>query len=358
MRPFGRALIVAGREAREPEAAELLASFAAQARIPLLADPLSGARRGPAAIAHYDALLRDPVFAAEHRPEFVFRFGDLPTSKPLRAWLAGLDADQIVFGPDLNWQDPDSVVGMRLAAPVRSVLEAALAAGVRSDESEWLDSWLRPDAEAAEAIAATIGRTDLSEPLVAACLGEWLPPEATLFVASSMPVRDVESFFPVLESPPRVLSNRGANGIDGTVSAAFGAAAVSDGPIVLLIGDVALAHDIGGLLASRRLGLVVTLVVLHNDGGGIFHFLPVAGESDAFEEHVATPHGLNFLNAAGLYATDYDRPSTIPELEAGLKRALDGQLTTILEVRLDRTENLALHRRIADAVRDALNGGR
>ncbi len=98
-----------------------------------------------------------------------------------------------------------------------------------------------------------------------------------------------------------MLSNRGANGIDGTVSSAFGAAAAQDAPVVLLIGDVALLHDIGGLLAARRHGLSLTIVLINNDGGGIFHFLPVAGETDAFEEHVATPHGLDFAHAAELY---------------------------------------------------------
>ena len=132
-------------------------------------------------------------------------------------------------------------------------------------------------------------------------LGEHLPAHATLVIASSMPIRDAELYFPARRPLPRVLSNRGANGIDGTVSTAFGVAAASDGPVVLLIGDVALAHDVGGLIAARQLGLDLTIVVVNNDGGGIFHFLPVSGESDAFEEHVATPHGLDFAKAAALY---------------------------------------------------------
>ncbi len=114
-----------------------------------------------------------------------------------------------------------------------------------------------------------------------------------------------------------MLSNRGANGIDGTVSSAFGVAAAGEGPVVLLIGDVALAHDIGGLLAARRLGLPLTIVLLNNDGGGIFHFLPVAGETDAFEEHVATPHGLDFAHAAALYGCGYERPQTLGRAARG-----------------------------------------
>jgi 2-succinyl-5-enolpyruvyl-6-hydroxy-3-cyclohexene-1-carboxylate synthase len=352
--PFERAVIVAGRDEREPETGERLAAFAAKVGIPLLADPLSGARRGAAAIAHYDLLLRDPTFATEHRPRVVFRFGDLPTSKPLRAWLGGLGEAQMAIGPELSWQDPDAVVGLHVVTPVRAMLEAVAGADVIADESGWLDSWRAADAKAASVIASTVDGTQLSEPAVAARIGDWLPADATLFVASSMPVRDVESFFPVLEAPPRVLANRGANGIDGTVSTAFGVAAAGRGPVVLLIGDVALAHDIGGLLASRRLGLAVTVVVLHNDGGGIFHFLPVAGESDAFEQHVATPHGLGFQHAAELYGTGYERPDDLDALRRAIDAALPSGHSTVLEVLTDREENLALHRRVAEAVRDAI----
>ena len=139
--PFGRVVIVAGRDERDPTAAADLADFCAKAGIPLLADPLSGARRGPAAIAHYDLLLRDPEFAAEHRPQFVLRVGDLPTSKPLRAWLAGLDAAQIAIDPDDAWHDPDSVVGLRVSSPYRVVLEGLEGSDTIAAESGWLHSW-------------------------------------------------------------------------------------------------------------------------------------------------------------------------------------------------------------------------
>ena len=195
-----------------------------------------------------------------------------------------------------------------------------------------------------------VGAEGLSEPRVAAELGVRLPPDATLVVASSMPVRDVESFFPVRDSPPRVLSNRGANGIDGTVSTAFGVAATG-APTVLLIGDVALAHDIGGLLAARRLQLDLTIVLLNNDGGGIFHFLPVATEGEDFEEHVATPHGLDFAHAAALYGLPYQRVETPEAFRAALDRA------GIIEVRTDREANRDLHARVAQAVVQSVRGG-
>jgi 2-succinyl-5-enolpyruvyl-6-hydroxy-3-cyclohexene-1-carboxylate synthase len=190
---------------------------------------------------------------------------------------------------------------------------------------------------------------------VARALGAWLDANATLYVASSMPIRDVELYLPAREDGPRVLANRGANGIDGTVSSAFGAAAAGDGPVVLLIGDVALAHDIGGLLAARRLGLPLTIVLLNNDGGGIFHFLPVSGETDAFEEHVATPHGLDFAHAATLYGCGFERPGTLAALREAVHASTAATATTIIEVRTDRAQNLELHRRAAEAALAALS---
>jgi 2-succinyl-5-enolpyruvyl-6-hydroxy-3-cyclohexene-1-carboxylate synthase len=158
-----------------------------------------------------------------------------------------------------------------------------------------------------------------------------------------------------------VLANRGANGIDGTVSSAFGVVAATGKPVVLLIGDVALAHDIGGLLAARRLELPLTIVLLNNDGGGIFHFLPVAtaeGTAPIFEEHVATPHGLDFAQVATLYGCGYERPTNLEQLIDSVRRAERSSGTQIIEVRSDRVENLTLHREIADAAIRALKPGR
>ena len=347
--PFGRGLIVAGRDERDPSRGEQLAAFAARARIPLLADPLSGARQGPAAIAHYDHVLRNPAFAAAQRPQFVLRTGDLPTSKPLRAWLSGLDAAQIAVDPDDAWQDPDAVVGLRVHVPYGGLVDGLREADVQPAPADWLATWRAADDAAAGAIDATL-EDSLSEPMVARRLGQWLPHESILFAASSMPIRDLESFLPIRSDAPRVLANRGANGIDGTVSSAFGAAAAAGVPVVAMLGDVALAYDIGGLLAASRLGLPLTIVLLNNDGGGIFHFLPVAGEADAFEEHVATPPGLDFARAAALYGLGYERPADATALRDAVERSLGSGRANIIEVRTDRVQNLELHRRIAAAV--------
>jgi 2-succinyl-5-enolpyruvyl-6-hydroxy-3-cyclohexene-1-carboxylate synthase len=351
-----RTVLVAGRAERDPALGPALAGFAAAAGIPLLADPLSGGRRGPAAVAHYDALLRDPAWADEHRPDLVLRVGDLPTSKPLRQWLHGLDEHtlQVAFDPENAWQDPAGAVATLAPAEATATFTALRERLPRRPrEREWGPAWSAADRRAAGAIAATLGPAGLCEPRIAAELGVRLPPDATLVVASSMPVRDVETFFPARDAPPRVLANRGANGIDGTVSTAYGVAAVAPGPVVLLIGDVALAHDVGGLLAGRRLRVPLTIVLLDNDGGGIFHFLAVAGEGAAFEEHVATPHGLDFGHAAALYGCEHVRVAAPEPFRAALDDALAADRTTLIHVRTDREENVAVHRRVWESVRAA-----
>jgi 2-succinyl-5-enolpyruvyl-6-hydroxy-3-cyclohexene-1-carboxylate synthase len=359
----GRALAVVARDAHRPVVVAGRAEpglpdvAAACARLgwPLLADPLSGARSGAAAIAHYDALLRSEDFTARRRPDLVVRCGDLPTSKPLRAWLDALGEDvaQLGFDPHGAWQDPGASLHVVLAADAARTMSAAAAQTPVADP-DWLAAWRAADDRAAVAIEEVLAGPALSEPLVARALVADLPPEATLFVASSMPVRDIEAFAPARADAPRVLCNRGANGIDGTISSAFGVAAVASGPVVLLIGDVALAHDIGGLLAAGRLGLALTIVLLDNDGGGIFEFLPIAGARDIFEEHVATPHGLDFARAAALYGCASADVGDRASLRGALGEALGSRGTTIIRVATDRAANVALHRALHAAVAHAL----
>jgi 2-succinyl-5-enolpyruvyl-6-hydroxy-3-cyclohexene-1-carboxylate synthase len=352
---FQRTVFVAGDLGGDPGLGARLAAFAARARVPLLADPLSGARSGGAAVAHWDLILRDPETASQLRPEIVCRIGDLPTSKPLRTWLAGLDqAQHVHFSSDERWSDPLSRSGMRFVEPLAQLFDRIELDEVVPDDSDWLDRWLRADSAVAHAIAEPLMAAGFSEPAVATALGQFLPPNATLFVGASMPIRDVEEFFPALAEPPRVLANRGANGIDGTVSSAFGVAAASDGPVVLLTGDVTLAHDLGGLLSARRTDLKLTIVLINNDGGGIFNFLAIANETDVFESHVATPTGLDFSVAAELFDCAYDAADDIDSFAGALMAALKRDQTTIIEVKTERVANRALHAAVESAALAAL----
>jgi 2-succinyl-5-enolpyruvyl-6-hydroxy-3-cyclohexene-1-carboxylate synthase len=370
VRSAERGVVVLGRCERPAGGADLRAAasaFSAASGWPLLADPLSGARSGAGCVAFYDALLRVPQFAAAARPAAVLRAGDLPTSKPLREWLAGLDAVQVMIDPAGAWQDPAQVCDLSLAEEPAPLL-AALAELLSGDgepgngtpasvaDPAWMQAWRSADERAAAAIAELLGE-ELSEPRLAAELGRSLPADATLFVASSMPVRDVETFFPARLDPPRLLSNRGANGIDGTIASAYGAAAASKGPVVLLIGDVALAHDAGSLVTARRSGIPLTIVLVDNGGGGIFDFLPVATQTDAFEAHVATPAGIDVASLCAAYGLHHLAVSTLDELRAALDHGISSDGTQLIHVRTERAVNVALHRATWDTVAAALADG-
>jgi 2-succinyl-5-enolpyruvyl-6-hydroxy-3-cyclohexene-1-carboxylate synthase len=344
----GRGLIVAGRGADGVATARLAEALA----WPLLADPLSGARTGGAAIAHYDALLRDAGWAATvAAPACVLRAGDLPTSKPLRQWLAGLGdgvAQLALTSGAGTWPDPDAALSAVLALEPSAL--GAIGETWPTDLA-WLGSWRDADARAAAAISATIGEDAINEPRIARELATAVAAGTTVVIAASMPIRDAETFWPVLDAPPRALANRGANGIDGTISTAYGVAAATGEPTYLLIGDVALAHDIGGLLAGRRLGVPLTIVVIDNAGGGIFDFLPVATQGAEYEEHVLTPTGLEVERVAALYDAEYRSITELAELRAVLDTPPSA--TTIVHLRTERAANVALHRRTWAAVASA-----
>jgi 2-succinyl-5-enolpyruvyl-6-hydroxy-3-cyclohexene-1-carboxylate synthase len=311
--------------------AESVVALAAATGWPILADPLSGLRFGPHdrshVICHYDVLLRSGGWADAHVPELVLRIGDTPTSKPLRAWLGR--ASQLVVDPHAVWHEPTRAAETFVqTAPGPLCAAVADAVSVEPDQ-QWLRDWREADELVPNALAGT---PDDFEPRVWLRAVEEAPPGAIVWVASSMPVRDVETFVPSSEKPLTFLSNRGANGIDGTVSSAAGAALATGRPVVLLTGELALLHDIGGLLAARRAGAELTIVCANNGGGGIFDFLPVAGAADPalYEEHVVTASGVDLQRVAAL--------SEIP----------------LVEVRTDRSENVAQHRALFARVAEQL----
>ncbi|MDP4672872.1 MAG: 2-succinyl-5-enolpyruvyl-6-hydroxy-3-cyclohexene-1-carboxylic-acid synthase [Solirubrobacteraceae bacterium] len=350
-----KGIIVAGRvegALNGPRLTAAAEAFSAASGWPILADPLSGARCSVNSIAHYDALLRAAPLALSAQPTTVLRFGDMPTSKPLRSWLEQLDAVQVLIDPEMAWQDPSQQIDLVLNAQPAAVLEL-LAADCAAGEPAWSAGWQQADAFADEAIDEVLGDR-LSEPAVARQLGAQLPPDATLVVASSMPIRDVESFFPNRELPLRVLSNRGGNGIDGTIATAYGVAAVSDGPTVLMIGDVAFVHDIGSLINARRLGAPLTIVLIDNDGGGIFDFLEVSEHDSFYQQHVLTPSGLDVAGAATAFGLHLLEPTTLDEFSAALDYGVTSDGTQLIHLRTERAANVELHRELWNAVAVAL----
>jgi 2-succinyl-5-enolpyruvyl-6-hydroxy-3-cyclohexene-1-carboxylate synthase len=214
-------------------------------------------------------------------------------------------------------------------------------------EERWVEAWRAADSGVPGALAAA---PDPFEPKMLAALEPALPPGAVVWLSSSMPVRDVEAHFPQSPKPIRFLANRGANGIDGVVSSAAGAALATGAPSFLLIGELALLHDLGGLLAARRAGAELTIVCLNNGGGGIFDFLPVAehAERALYEEHVATPSGLDIAKVAALAEMEHRRATTREQVQAAVTAP------GIVEVQTSRVHNVRLHRELVERVAGAL----
>jgi 2-succinyl-5-enolpyruvyl-6-hydroxy-3-cyclohexene-1-carboxylate synthase len=346
-------VIVAGRQL-DPELREPLAHLARVAGFPILAEPTSQLRCGPhdrsRVVTAYDLLLRDEGFRGTASPDLVLRFGEMPTSKSLRSWLAESAADQIVVDPLGDWNEPT-----RRAAAMLRADPTELAAGWAArlgEERPPPAMWLEAERNAREAIEAELSGLDvLTEPGLQLALGALYADGELVYTASSMPIRDQEAFLPSTEADAAFLCNRGANGIDGLISSGIGAAQATGKPTTILTGDLGLLHDIGGLAALREVETPVRIVVIDNDGGGIFHFLPQeqALDSEEFEALLGTPRGVNVAKTAALFDFPHRRLDSFDNLPNALAAG-----TGLIEVKVDRKANTALHRRLADRVSAAV----
>ncbi|MFF0578188.1 2-succinyl-5-enolpyruvyl-6-hydroxy-3-cyclohexene-1-carboxylic-acid synthase [Streptosporangium saharense] len=310
---------------------------------PVLSEPTGGARYGDHAVSTYHFLLGAPEFADRHRPDVVVTLGRPGLSRPLLNWLRYAE-EHIVVAPDLTrWPDPT-----RSATQVAQAVEIPVAAG----DDEWLRSWRRADAAARVAIDEVLDAGGLSEPRLARDLAEQLPNGALLFSGSSMPIRDLDQAMRPRRGL-RILSNRGAAGIDGVVSSAMGAALAHNGPSYALMGDLTFLHDQNGLiLGPREPRPDLCLVVVNNDGGGIFSLLPQAALRDPFERVFGTSHGVDLAHVAASTGTPY---TFVGEAEQ-LPKALRGEGVRIVEVHTDREPNAVLHAVMRDAAHTAIRG--
>jgi 2-succinyl-5-enolpyruvyl-6-hydroxy-3-cyclohexene-1-carboxylate synthase len=354
-----RGLIVCGPRDRDDGFRDAVSVLGRALRYPILAEATSQVRFGSSGagiVSHYELLLRHGAFAASHRPQIVLRFGGPLISKVLQGWLDTSGAEIVSFVDDGRLVDPAHSAATLIEGSARAVCEQLCVSGT-ARSLEWARSFESAEGRARAALDDAFGFDEaLTEPGVCREVTAAIPPGATLFVSSSMPLRDVDAFGAGSSVPIRVLANRGANGIDGTSSSALGAAASSNRPTLLLTGDLALLHDLGGLLIAARHTIPLTIVVIDNDGGGIFSFLPIAEFREHFEALFATPHGLDLSRVAHLFGARHYLPSTASELRRTLRSCIEGGLH-LVQVRTDRSANPADHRALYRRVSDALGDG-
>jgi 2-succinyl-5-enolpyruvyl-6-hydroxy-3-cyclohexene-1-carboxylate synthase len=346
LRQVKRGLVVAGRLASHKQG-EAVLRLAGALGWPLLPDIGSQVRLGTdseSLAAYYDALLASDSFAKAHAPEAVVHVGGRALSKRLEQFLGRSRPDPYVVVRENPFRlDPAHRVTHSIEADVVDFCAAIVRVATEDppdEDASWMSGWR----EASERVGHSlngISTTELNEPFVARSVSRNVPHDHGLVVASSMPVRDLDTYAAIGGVPVPVAANRGASGIDGTVATAAGFARGLGRPVTLLIGDLALLHDFNSLAMLRDVPVVV--VVLNNDGGGIFSFLPVANHEEFFEPYFGTPQGVGFRPAAEMFGLQYERPETTEEFVELYRKACARDSSTLIEVRTDREENVRLH---------------
>jgi 2-succinyl-5-enolpyruvyl-6-hydroxy-3-cyclohexene-1-carboxylate synthase len=324
---------------------------------PVLADALSPLRtHAPVSghlVVHYDAILRSSTVAEALRPDYVICLGGWPTSKALRAWLQASDPEVLLVAAGTANQD---------ALHLRSRFIHCEPGGWDHDcegrrrRSEYTRLWLQAESLARQFLQRRLGALPFaSEPRCVPLLARHLPVRTSVFVANSMPVRDAEYFWPATARAQRIYFNRGANGIDGTLSTALGVAHGRD-PAVLLTGDLALLHDTNGFLSAAKFTGSLTIVLINNNGGGIFEHLPVADFQPPFEEFFATPQRVDFTTLCRAYGVKHVAVRSWDHF-AGLIARLPARGIRVLEVRTNRKSDAACRRELFRAVARAVVPG-
>jgi 2-succinyl-5-enolpyruvyl-6-hydroxy-3-cyclohexene-1-carboxylate synthase len=347
---YKRGVIIAGAENFQVESVLHLAETLSW---PVLADPRSGARvPSKFVVAAADSILRDEDFAKKLQPQVVLRFGTLPASKVVNSWLASSGAKQIVVTTTPTLADPDKLCALHIVGDIDELCtELISSSSVEQDPKDdfaWLDLWSASEESAQKSINAAISdEPGLTEPGVARALYGLLPEASNLVVSSSMPIRDIE-WFAAPRNGLRVYANRGANGIDGVVSTAVGIALATRQPTSLLIGDIALLHDVNGLISLLSREIDLRIVVIDNNGGGIFSFLPQAQALDStkFEKIFGTPHGVNIKMLAQAHQINAQEVANLSDLA----EVLSQRGPWLARVVTDRQENVKVHERINQMV--------
>ncbi|KXG08791.1 2-succinyl-5-enolpyruvyl-6-hydroxy-3-cyclohexene-1-carboxylate synthase [Anoxybacillus sp. P3H1B] len=343
-----KGLIVCGNM-DEPEFAEAVTELAEALQYPILADPLSQLRSGTHTkdyiIESYDAIFKDAAIAEALLPDVVIRFGAMPISKPLLLMLKRHPSiTQIVVDGEGGWREPTFTASQMIYCDEIEFCRrlAELGSADRRVPNEWMQLWQNINKLAKEELLEAGKEEEMFEGKVFIELTELLPEKSTLFVGNSMPVRDADTFFMTNDKQIRLMANRGANGIDGVVSSALGASLEAD-PLVLVIGDLSFYHDLNGLLAAKLYQLHATIIVINNNGGGIFSFLPQARQEKHFEALFGTPTDLRFEHIIRMYDGYYQKVDTWDEFRYYVKHSIQSQGLHVIELCTSRKENVTKH---------------
>ncbi|OZI10553.1 2-succinyl-5-enolpyruvyl-6-hydroxy-3-cyclohexene-1-carboxylic-acid synthase [Bacillaceae bacterium SAS-127] len=344
-----KGLIVCGALAAEGFNQAVI-ELAEQLGYPILADPLSGLRSGQSAesvvMDSYDAFLRDDSIKQVAAFDVVLRFGAMPVSKALTQYLKiHVNKEHLVIDGGAGWRDPITASSHMIAADETDFCLKISEAIEKKSNDEWLTKWKKINERAKAQMKKVEQHAELDEGKIFYKMLQNLPDESSLFVGNSMPIRDLDSFFFNQPKKVQLYANRGANGIDGLVSSALGVAA-ANASTYLILGDLSFFHDLNGLLAAKMNRIKMTVIVINNNGGGIFSYLPQASEPKHFEQLFGTPADLDFAHAAKLYGGGYAKVTNMEMLHEAMQTAEEADGLFIIEAVTDRGKNVVAHREL------------
>lgn len=342
-----RGIIVCGSLVDDvfPEAVTRLAD---KLKFPIIADPLSQLRSGKHSLENivesYDTFLRNDDAKVFLKPDVVLRFGAMPTSKALTIFLKeNGSAEQYVIDGGGGWRDPASLSTNMVSCNETLFCEKLIAYPDEKSTSDFLTDWKKVNQLTKDQMTSLRDITELSEGRLFYQLAEMLPEGATLFVGNSMPIRDLDSFFLTNNKSIKVMANRGANGIDGTVSTALGAALNSES-LYLVLGDLTFFHDLNGLIAAKLYNININIILVNNNGGGIFSFLPQFEHPNNFELLFGTPLGIEFEHAVKMFNGNFTKIKDWDHLGSEMMKAESSTGINVYELVTNREMNLAEHR--------------
>ncbi len=350
-----RPLIVVGPQ-YDSELRSLIYSLSDKLEAPILADPLSQIRskKHVNLVEGYDAFLKDESLRQSLECDLIIRFGAMPISKSYLFYLREQkNLTHIVIDESIESREPTNRNSIYLHVKADAFLTQLNQVELEGTNQSWLAKWQKINQVTKDALSQL--PNELTEGAAVKTLIDNLPDSSILFAGNSMAVRDVDSFYLANDKELFIHASRGASGIDGVVSTALGIASATEKQVTLLIGDLSFYHDLNGLLAAMQMNLNLTVLLINNDGGGIFSFLPQSNEPTYFEKIFGTPLGIDFSLAIEMYGGRYKQIKTLDELGVSLKESYRKQGLSVIEVVTNRKENVIWHQAIWQQIQTKIN---
>ncbi|PIQ28194.1 2-succinyl-5-enolpyruvyl-6-hydroxy-3-cyclohexene-1-carboxylic-acid synthase [bacterium (Candidatus Blackallbacteria) CG17_big_fil_post_rev_8_21_14_2_50_48_46] len=360
LNPARTGLLLVGRLKNNQEK-EAILQFSQTLGWPVFADILSGLAHNPRVtekVNHFDPLLVHPEFQNLCRPEVILHLGGEMTSARLNEYISSYRQEEYLRVCNHSERN-DSLhqISQRLIADLPSFCEALAKQLEPSINRIWVKTLQNRSAAAEMVLSEHLDQNNmLSEPALVRQLSQILPSHSALMIGNSMPIRDFDMFASAMPAQACIFGNRGASGIDGNLATALGLGEGNQALTTLLLGDLALLHDLNALSLVKTAQEPLILIVINNDGGGIFSFLPIAQAEDVFESHFGTPHGFQFKGAAEMFGLNYVQPQTLEDFKTAYLTAVETRQHTLIEIQTKREANFRLHQEIHRQIGERLRG--